>query len=286
MPKDNNKAFSGINSYCKKYNIVATNNKSSNLNGSKISVGKKTNRGIDNSTEIIINSNSFPNKYFRTWIIENVANNGYVLTEEMIEKVKTIDAEKFRPNCYDTLRLSLKGIEFFTNLIELKCYRCSIPYLDLSNNTNLTHLKLVECGLNEINLSANTELIDLTCVGNDPYMFYDRIHLTELDLSHNKKLKQIDCHNNTIVELTLDCPELFYLDCSYNCLSVLDLSNSPNLTDLNCDNNNLSELDLSKCPNCNTLLCHENKLKKLVLNKDSKLKQEECLYNQQIYYGL
>ena len=86
------------------------------------------------------------------------------------------------------------------------------------------------------------ELKELQCYGNPL--------TTPPDLSKNKKLKKITCHNCSLTALDVgNCTELKYLNCYNNSLTALDLSKNPQLNYLQCYGNpSLTELDVSKNP--------------------------------------
>jgi len=88
---------------------------------------------------------------------------------------------------------SLQGIEYFTALIYLNCYDCSLTVLDLTNNTALIYLNLSYCGLTVLDLSNNTALTILYVVGNK---------LTSLDLSNNPGLNSRNVYADSSTKIT------------------------------------------------------------------------------------
>jgi Leucine-rich repeat (LRR) protein len=56
------------------------------------------------------------------------------------------------------------------------------------------------------------------------------------------------------------------INCAYNQLTTLTISNCPNLRYLNCAHNQLSKLTISNCPNLQVLTCAYNHLCKIVDN--------------------
>ena len=113
------------------------------------------------SDAIPIDATNFPDKKFRNWVLEqDYGKDGY-LTDDEIAAVEVIDV-----NNKDIA--NLKGIEYFTALLTLKCYNNSLTTLDLSKNKAL---ELLYCNNNQ---------------------------LTSLDVSNNKALKILDCSRNCI----------------------------------------------------------------------------------------
>ena len=134
-----------------------------------------------------------------------------------------------------------------------------------------------------------TEIWELSCVYND---------LTEIDLSHNKKLEYLNCHHNKLKELDvsgLPLLETFYcgqnklqsidvsknkqlkdFSCKENPLNTLDVSQNKELERLDCVGNNLTELDVSENKNLKTLGCYENKLRNLNLGNQTELEWLSC----------
>ena len=134
-----------------------------------------------------------------------------------------------------------------------------------------------------------TEIWELTCVYND---------LTEIDLSHNKKLEYLNCHHNKLEKLDVSgLPQLktFYcgsnelqsidvrkneelkdFDCQDNHLDTLDVSQNKELVKLSCGSNNLTELDVSENKKLKTLGLYVNKLRNLNLGNQTELEWLSC----------
>ena len=94
----------------------------------------------------IIDALNFPDEKFRDYLLNEPFGNDRVLTEEEIANITTLNVSNLGIS-------DLKGIEFFTALKKLLCYK---------NN------------------------------------------LTELNLSANKQLKEVDCYNNKIIGIKMD----------------------------------------------------------------------------------
>ena len=193
----------------------------------------------------VINETNFPDEKFRNWVLaQDYGKDGY-LTDDEIAAVKTI-------NVYNRNIASLKGIEFFTALINLNCYNNQLTTLDVSKTKNTALIKLY-CYNNQLttlDVSKNTALTNLACSNNQ---------LTTLDVSKNTALIYLYCSGNQLT--TLDVSKntaLRRLDCYNNQLTTLDVSKNTELTYLHCDSNNLTMLDVSKNTELRRLECYNN----------------------------
>jgi hypothetical protein len=77
-----------------------------------------------------------------------------------------------------------------------------------------------------------------------------------------------------------DFSSLTTLECEFNQLSSLDLSQNSNLTFLNCSDNQLTTLDVSQNSNLTSLSCQYNQLTNLNINGLSNLLDLNCEVNQ------
>ncbi|MCM1554731.1 MAG: hypothetical protein NC048_04480 [Bacteroides sp.] len=90
-------------------------------------------------------------------------------------------------------------------------------------------------------------------------------------------MSELNCQYNKLDSLNVsDCAALTELNCSYNNLTRLDLNQNPALTDLNCSYNNLTKLDLSQNPALVNLNCSNNNLASLDVNGCTALSHMEC----------
>ncbi len=123
-----------------------------------------------------------------------------------------------------------------------------------------TSLKILQCGYNlitELDVSRNTLLEELECHGG-----YKK--LTSLDLSHNTALRTLDCYDHNLTELDLSHnPALQSVDCSCNDLTGLNLGTNSSMTKLNCSSNQLTSLDVSRNKALSVLICHGNQMETL-----------------------
>ena len=216
---------------------------------------------------IAINETNFPDENFRNYLLYTSYGYDEVLTNLEASMVNTIDVAYFEIQ-------TLKGIEFFTELKELDCYKNQLTSLDLSQNTKLVTL---ECGNNQLtalDLSNNTALIEMDCDNNQltsldlsknialTGLSCTKNQISSLDLSNNRALTWINCYSNQMSSLELPHnSDLVKLRCYDNLLTSLDVSNNPKLKSLNCYNNKLASINVSGCTALKSLDCYQNQLK-------------------------
>ena len=217
------------------------------------------------SEGIPIDAEHFPDPAFRAYVANELDPNGDLwLTPHELAAVEDID-------CSDRGIEDLTGVAWFSRLQTLDCSANNLTALSFSGTPLLKEL---DCSLNEelaaLDVSALGRLEVLYCNGCLP--------LTALDVSVNTGLKDLDCRECALTSLTLGAPEdLWYLDCSDNALTVLDLSGcSAALQNLMCNGNALTALDLSACPGLRTLECYDNNLTGLDLSQNQFLIMADC----------
>lgn len=251
-------------------------------------------------TSLPINKNNFPDPNFREYIKTYKAGGRDVLTVEEQRKVETIEVEGKNIS-------SLRGIEAFPNLTELKCGNNSIQKLDLRQNPKLKTLKCNKNQLTQLDLSKNPDidylncsenqleqldvshlkdLATLNCSHNDleqldvrnskflETLYCSSNRLTELDadVTHKSRLVSVECQNNQLTSLILGQNKLLKkLNCANNQLTQLNLNNMNSLKELKCQNNQLTALDVSSSPNLTTLVLKNNHLTSLNLDSNPHL---------------
>ena len=139
--------------------------------------------------ELAIDETNFPDAIFRAYVSEecDADGNGW-LSESEIAAVTIID-------CGLKTISSMKGIEHFTALEVLSCWRCKqLTSLDVSKNTALTELDCSDNQLTSLDVSHNPALIFLRCSDNQ---------LTSLDVSENPALVELRCEDNQLTSLNL-----------------------------------------------------------------------------------
>ena len=164
--------------------------------------------------DVEINAANFPDEIFRDYVSENLdTSEDGVLSSEEIAAVTEIDVG-------NEDIASLKGVEYFTEVVGLYCSWNELTELDVSKNTKLESLSCYENSLTSLNLSKNTLLTNLDCSYNQ---------ITSLDISKNTKLAQLD------VGATL--------------LTKLDVSQNTALCELYAYDEAITSLDISWVPN-------------------------------------
>lgn len=218
-------------------------------------------------TSLPINEKNFPDDSFRNYIKTYKAGGRDVLTVEEQRKVETIEVEGKNIS-------SLRGIEAFPNLTELKCGNNSIQKLDLRQNPKLKTLKCNKNQLTQLDLSKNPDIDYLNCSENQ---------LKQLDVSNLKDLVMLNCSHNDLEQLDVkNSKSLVALNCSANQLTELDVdvTHKPNLERVECQNNQLTSLILGQNKLLKKLNCAHNQLTQLNLNNMSALKELNCANNQ------
>lgn len=94
----------------------------------------------EESPDIIINEENFPDEKFREYLMNEPYGKDGVLTEEEISGITTLDVSNMGIS-------DLKGIEYFTALKKLLCYKNHLTCLNLSANKQLNE---VDCYSNQI----------------------------------------------------------------------------------------------------------------------------------------
>jgi hypothetical protein len=145
---------------------------------------------------------------------------------------------------------NLAGIEFFSNLVYLKCDYNLLTNLDL---TGLTSLKYLNCKTNlltNLNVSQCNSLKVLECFENQ---------LTNLQLVNLTNLNYLGCAVNQITNLNVTgCVNLIEIYCNNNQITTIDLSTFTNLQLLDVSVNQLTSLDASSSLNLHSLTCGGN----------------------------
>lgn len=106
---------------------------------------------------------------------------------------------------------------------------------------------------------------------------FDKDSDGEISQEEAKAVEEISVPGKKIksVEGLHNFENLYYLDCSSNELSSIDLSRNPQLRILNVSRNSLSALDLSKV-SLNTLICFDNDLSEIDLSAQNNLNSISC----------
>ena len=244
-----------------------------------------------------INSTNFQDTNFQNYVNRYDKDGNGSLSLEERNKVTTIELPD------DSYCPTMKGIEYFPELVTLKCPNVHLRSLDVSKNLKLETLWCYWNNLEQLDVSKNKELKDLRCGYNylttlnvsqnealELLSTNDmRSKLNSLDVSYNKELKHLECTKNGLTSLDVSSNEaLERLVCDGNPLTELDVSKNAKLTSLDCnrcgltslkfgsavssmecDENQLTELDISQNTRWTDLRCGDNKLTSLSFNENA-----------------
>lgn len=148
-----------------------------------------------------LDEQTFPDAVFREWLRQYDTDGFSGLCQEELDAVTEMNLNDCDPIS------SLKGIEYFTALTELR----------VSSHQ-----------LTELEIRALTQLRTLNCSGNQ---------ITALDLSAAPNLATVDCTNNALTELKLGGNDsLHYMYCYGNRFTSLDVSGCRDLNQMAIDN--------------------------------------------------
>lgn len=261
-----------------------------------------------------IKSTNFQDTDFGNYVKKFDINNDDKLSLEERNKVTTIELPD------DSYCPTMKGIEYFPELVTLKCPDAHVRSLDVSKNLKLETLWCYWNNLEQLDVSKNKALKDLRCGYNylttlnvsqnealECLSTNDmRSKLNSLDVSYNKALKHLECMKNGLTSLDVSSNEaLERLVCDGNPLTELDVSKNDKLTSLDCrkcgltslkfgsavssmecDENQLTELDISQNTKWTHLRCNDNKLTSLSFNENVVMPPVASIYTSNNHYQI
>ena len=110
---------------------------------------------------------------------------------------------------------------------------------------------------------------------------WDKNHDKYFSPSEIANAKWISCDNKEISNLKgiEFFTNIWLLECYYNNLTTIDLSNNKKLSYINCHHNQLKELDVSGLPLLKTFYCGHNALPSIDVSKNEKLEDFDCQDN-------
>ena len=235
--------------------------------------------------EIAIDETNFPDEEFREYINQYDNDHNDILSYEERSSVTSIYLTDGEENSIKTV----KGIEYFPNLLELECGFSQIKEIDLSHNTNLEYFGCGNSLVSNLDLSANVALKSLWCnnteisslnLSNNPNLQTlncNDTFLTALDLSHNTELKELNCSSTPISSLNLNAnTKLEKLNCSSTLITALDLKSNSELGELICSNMRLKDIDISANSKLKYLNCSETFVSSLNLSQNKELTDLLC----------
>ena len=261
-----------------------------------------------------INSTNFQDTDFQNYVKQYDKDGNDSLSLEERNKVITIELPD------DSYCPTMKGIEYFPELVTLKCPDADVRSLDVSKNLKLETLWCNWNNLEQLDVSKNKALKDLRCGYNylttlnvsqnealECLSTNDmRSKLNSLDVSYNKALKHLECMKNGLTSLDVSSNEaLEQLVCDRNPLTELDVSKNDKLTSLSCnrcgltslkfgsavssmecDENQLTELDISQNTKWTDLRCGDNKLTSLSFNENVGMPPVPSIYTSNNRYQI
>lgn len=261
-----------------------------------------------------INSTNFQDTDFQNYVKQYDKDGNDSLSLEERNKVTTIELPD------DSYCPTMKGIEYFPELVTLKCSNTHMRSLDVSKNLKLETLWCNWNDLEQLDVSKNKALKDLRC--GDNYLTTLNVSqnealewlstndmrnkLNSLDVSYNKALKHLECTKNGLTSLDVSSNEaLEQLVCNGNPLTELDVSKNDKLTSLDCrrcgltslkfgsavssmecDENQLTELDISQNTRWTHLRCNDNKLTSLSFNENVAMPPVPSIYTSNNRYQI
>ena len=261
-----------------------------------------------------INSTNFQDTNFQDYVNQYDKDGNGSLSLEERNKVTTIELPE------GSYCPTMKGIEYFPELVTLKCSEANVRSLDVSKNLKLETLWCYWNNLTQLDVSKNKALKDLRC--GDNYLTTlnvsqnealellstndMRSKLNSLDVSYNKALKHLECTKNGLTSLDVSSNEaLERLVCDGNPLTELDVSKNAKLTSLDCnrcgltslkfgsavssmecDENQLTELDISQNTKWTDLRCGDNKLTSLSFNENVVMPPVASIYTGNNHYQI
>ena len=260
-----------------------------------------------------INSTNFQDTDFQNYVKQYDKDGNDSLSLEERNKVTTIELPD------DSYCPTMKGIEYFPELVTLKCPEAHVRSLDVSKNLKLKTLWCYWNNLEQLDVSKNKALKELLCGYNNlttlnvsqnealEWLSTNdmRSKLNSLDVSYNKALKHLECMKNGLTSLDVSSNEaLEQLVCDRNPLTELDVSKNDKLTSLSCngcgltslkfgsavssmecDENQLTELDISQNTKWTDLRCGDNKLTSLSFNETA-VTQYASIYTGNNHYQI
>ncbi len=219
-----------------------------------VTVTAVTNKGRSGSAEVEVKSlesfaidqTHFPDDAFRDYLLYEFGDN--IVGDNLISRDRIESLTKFLGYSngsggyvwFHNLKCSsLQGIEYFSNLEELKLNSSNLTGLDVSQNKKLKVLQVNDNELTSLNVNGCDSLEVLWCRNN---------LLTGLDVTGCPNLYVLDCFGNQLTSLDVtQCPRLKALYATYNKLSSLNISQCPDLLDLYVDDTNIGILDITAC---------------------------------------
>lgn len=149
--------------------------------------------------------------------------------------------------------------------------------LSSSEILDCNSIEVIERGIESLaGIEYFENLTELICWGN---------YITDLDLSNNTLLENVDCQENKLSQLSVvaeesDEPNLIELYCAQNELDDLYLSACTSLETLDCQDNQITQLDISNCISLRNLDCQFNQIEWFYADENPNLEELYCGNNE------
>ena len=235
--------------------------------------------------DVAINGDNFPDGIFADYVKKFDTNSDGILSLGETSAVSRIGLDNYK------LR-SVKGIEFFTQLAELRVISGHLEEIDLHNNTNLQKITVLNYEGDRFDVSNNPRLsyLQLDCSANarinqldfskNPNLYQltvwaksEEVGLNNIILNNQDTLRYLEIMSPSIKELDFShCPALYELELSCNGMTNLDTSKNSNLEILKLDAMDIKQIDVSSNQKLGQLLmkeCYE--LESLDLSKNPRV---------------
>ncbi len=191
----------------------------------------------------------------------------------------------------------MEGIQYFTNLTQLRCTSNLITTLDV---TALTNLELLHCTSNQItslNISGLSQLttlwaqgnalphIDLSGLDNIWWIWVNNNNLSQIDLTGLNTLEAIWIANNQLSNIDFTpTPNLNYIDVSGNFLTEIEVNHLTELGILDCQNNQIGDISISNLVNLYTLYIGNNLIEEIDGSQNPNFIELHCQSNPNLTY--
>ncbi|MCI8365296.1 MAG: hypothetical protein HFG34_10180 [Eubacterium sp.] len=278
--------------------------------------GMNQNKSIVQAEHIPITENTFPDAYFRQFVLANIdKNRDSILSDWEISKTTkikiTYEELEYGYSGYGrglSTDVNFQGIEYFTNLQDLEidadqlsqhselgdedCEMALDIQLDLSKNKKIKRFFCRAGSVKGLDLSQHHQLQDIYL-----YTVWDQNYPVQ-NLSKHVNLKKVHVGEHVILPKKLpqltefeyfgkskckfnvnNSKKLKKIICSYSPLPKPNFSRLKNLTYLDCSGNRWGKLNLSKNTKLKELYCNDCKLTLLRLPKNVKLSVLSCKNN-------
>ncbi|MDE5843866.1 MAG: hypothetical protein K2H44_00580 [Muribaculaceae bacterium] len=226
-------------------------------------------------------------------------------------KLTTLDISKNTSlsylGCYKN-QLTTLDVSGCTALTTLECQHNQLTTLDVSKNTSLTHLNCYSTTLKTVYLKSGQTIQNLDKYSNTEIVYVGGAISIPSDMTvafpdknfRNYLIQNFDTDNDEVISdeeasrvrsIKVDNKGIYNLDgiqyfskierleCEFNKLSSLDLTNNTALKELICYRNELVSLDISKCTALTVLKCDNNQLTNLNLSNCVLLENLTCIKN-------